>query len=233
LGVFAVAVSFSHTMDFVRQHGQTEQWIVVGTACTVVLLTLQSGLETYRDSRAGRGRGVPAYLLALGVGVELYANASTAPGDWLARGVAAWPVPVAAAALYLWTRRLQHSAEAAEQTLLLVDVEHQDVEPVAPPAVEDDQEHEDEQRKFEEDEHDRTNDEDQEEGTAKERVLRLLDVVRDVEDAPGPTELALQAGCSKQYAAEVVKGWKKEREAAATAGQTALDWERIPAGASA
>lgn len=115
LGGFALAVSFSHTMTFVREHGQRQGWVVVGTAVTVVLLTVQAGLETYRDSRAGRGRGWPAALLALAVVAELYANASTASASWSARLVAAWPVLVAAAALALWTRRLQHAAEAADK----------------------------------------------------------------------------------------------------------------------
>lgn len=111
LGGFAIAVSFSHTMDFVRAHGQTKDWIVVGTACTVVGLTIQSGMEVWRDRRDGRETGWPAALLTIGVLVELWANAAPAEG-YMDKVVAAWPVPVAAAALHIWTRRLAAYAAA-------------------------------------------------------------------------------------------------------------------------
>ncbi len=113
LGGFAIAVSFSHTMDFVRAHGQTKDWIVVGTACTVVGLTIQSGMEVWRDRRDGRETGWPAALLTVGVVVELWANAAPAEGI-MDKVVAAWPVPVAAAALHIWTRRLGAYAAAEE-----------------------------------------------------------------------------------------------------------------------
>ncbi|MFE7413157.1 hypothetical protein [Streptomyces laurentii] len=224
LGAFAVAVSFSHTMDFVRQHGQSERWIVVGTACTVVLLTLQAGLETFRDSRAGRGRGWPALLLAVGVGVELYANMSTAPGDVLSRAVAGWPVPVAAAALALWTRRLQHAAEAAEQAPAAAvepsAAEHQDDDDQGDEVEHQDVDQDDDQG--DEVEHQGDDQDDAEQGTSKERILRLL---RDADAVPGPTEVALHVGCTKQYASEVIRAWKKEQEEQEPIkGQTALDW---------
>lgn len=111
LGAFAVAVSFSHTMDFVRLHGQPHRWIVTGTACTVVGLTVQSGMEVWRDRRDGRTAKGSALLLAVGVAVELVANAAPAHGA-VNRFVAAWPVLVAAAALHLWTRRLTFAAAA-------------------------------------------------------------------------------------------------------------------------
>lgn len=112
LGGYAIAVSFAHTMQFIRDHGQNAGWIVVGTACTVVGLTIQSALEVYRDSRDDRPLGAPVALLCVGVAVELTANASTAPGGITNRIVAAWPVLVAAAALHTWTRRLAHYAAA-------------------------------------------------------------------------------------------------------------------------
>lgn len=193
LGLFAVAVSFSHTMTFVQAHGQDKPWIVVGTACTVVLLTVQAGLETFRDSRAGRGRGWPAVLLAVGVGVELYANMSTVGGGLLNRFVAGWPVPVAAAALALWTRRLQHAAEAEQlqQPGPLLD-EHQ--EELADEWAPDDDDQDD----------------DQEQGTVKERILQLLKTTSP-EDVPGPTEVALHVGCTKQYASAVIQEWKRDQ----------------------
>lgn len=113
LGGFAIAVSFSHTMDFVREHGQSQRWIVVGTACTVVGLTIQSGMEVWRDRRDNRATGWPAALLTIGVLVELTANAAPAEGI-VNKVVAAWPVPVAAAALHMWTRRLAAYAAAEE-----------------------------------------------------------------------------------------------------------------------
>jgi hypothetical protein len=224
LGGYAIAVSFSHTMTFVREHGQTEDWIVIGTACTVVLLTLQSGMETFRDSRAARGRGWPAVLLTVGVGVEFYANISTAPDDFLSRAVAGWPVLVAAAALGLFTRRLQHAAEAAEQTLLLVDAERHLLDIEHPADQDDTHGHDvDEQDDDQEQEHDRTNDEEADQGTLKERVLRLL---HDADNVPGPTEVARQVGCTKQYASEVIRAWRDEQP---IRGQQTLDWERVPA----
>lgn len=120
LGAFAIAVSFSHTMDFVRAHGQSQRWIVVGTACTVVGLTVQSGMEVWRDRRDGRPAGWPAALLTVGVVVELFANAYGAQGA-LDKVVAAWPVPVAAAALHIWTRRLASYAAAEEGQPLVGD----------------------------------------------------------------------------------------------------------------
>jgi hypothetical protein len=202
LGTFAVAVSFSHTMTFIRAHGQTQGWIVVGTACTVVLLTLQAGMEHFRDARAARGRGWPAVLLAVGVGVELYANMSTAGGPFLNKVVAGWPVPIAAAALALWTRRLQHAAEAeaeAEREQLQPLLEYGQ-EQAAPPADED-QEQDD----------DRGDDQEQEQGTVKERILYLLQTTP-ADEVPGPTEVALQIGCTKQYASTVITTWQRERE---------------------
>ncbi|MBZ3696038.1 hypothetical protein, partial [Phyllobacterium calauticae] len=78
LAGFAIAVSFDHTMDFVRSHGQVKDWIVIGTACTVVGLTIQSGMEVWRDRRDGRPAGWPGSLLAVGLAVELVANATSA-----------------------------------------------------------------------------------------------------------------------------------------------------------
>lgn len=192
LGSFAIAVSFQHVMDFVREHGQHTTWVVVGTAVTVVALTLQAGLETYRDSRAGRGRGGPALLLGVAVVAELYANASTAPGGMLNRLVAAWPVLVAAAALALWTRRLQHAAEADERagktmTALLWDE-------VPAPVPPDDEELADT-------------------STARERVLDILTrAARTGDEVPGPTELGRRASCSKQYASSVLSEWRSRPE---------------------
>ncbi|MFD9053299.1 hypothetical protein [Streptomyces zaomyceticus] len=226
LGAFAVAVSFSHTKTFVREHGQTTEWIVVGTACTVVLLTLQSGMETFRDSRAGRGRGWPAVLLAVGVGVELYANMATAEGGLLNKAVAGWPVPVAAAALALFTRRLQHAAEAAEQALLLAPAERPrpPVEQLPVPPVERAAEHPPIEDDDQEQEHDQEQEDDQE-GTVKDRVLRLL---RESDDVPGPTEVARKIGCTRQYAHEVIRAWREDQP---IQGQQTLDWERTAVGA--
>lgn len=125
LVTFAVAVSFAHVMQFIRDHGQHVPWVVVGTASTVVGLTALGGIEVWRDSRARRKRGAPALLLAVGIAVELGANMATAPGSYIDRGVAGWPVGVAAAGVYLVTRRLQHAAEAAER----VQLQHDEPEP--------------------------------------------------------------------------------------------------------
>lgn len=199
LGGFAIAVSFAHTEAFVRAHGQHQGWIVVGTALTVVGLSVQAGMEVYRDGRAGRGRGWPAVLLSVGVVVELVANASTVHGGGVvARVVAAWPVPVAAAALGLWTRRLQHAAEAAER----VPAPAPEPEPL---------------RYVREEEHDQ----DEElpapeqlrplvvaghDGMSKrDRILAFLD---QSDHVPGPTDMGELVGCSKQYAATVIDEWR-------------------------
>jgi hypothetical protein len=219
LGGFALAVSFSHTMRFVHDHGQRQGWVVVGTALTVVGLTVQAGLETYRDSRAGRGRGWPALLLAVAVVAELYANASTATGGKVARLVAAWPVLVAAAALALWTRRLQHAAEAAEVAgdtvaAMLWDVPQEDRAALAEQLragqlVEqnDDQEDEDEPGRGDQLAAART------QGTARDRALRILDrTSAEGGELPGPTELGQLVRCSKQYAGQVITEWKARPE---------------------
>lgn len=218
LGGFALAVSFSHTMQFVHDHGQRKGWVVVGTALTVVGLTVQAGLETYRDSRAGRGRGWPAALLALAICAELYANASTATGGRVARLVAAWPVLVAAAALALWTRRLQHAAEAAEavahrspsfaatamgtggqEPLLLDEEEDQEQEEPAP---------------------DPLADELAELRTARERALLILARANPAE-LPAAPELGERAGCSRQHAYTVLQEWRDRPEN--QPGQASLD----------
>lgn len=115
LGGFAISVSYSHTSEFIRTHGQHQPWIIYGTAATVVGLTVQSGMEVWRDRRDGRRTGWPAGLLGVGVLVELTANASTAHGI-TNQVVAAWPVPVAAAALHIWTRRLAAYATAEDES---------------------------------------------------------------------------------------------------------------------
>lgn len=218
LGGFALAVSFSHTMRFVHDHGQRQGWVVVGTALTVVGLTVQAGLETYRDSRAGRGRGWPALLLAVAVVAELYANASTAHGGRLAALVAAWPVLVAAAALALWTRRLQHAAEAAEVSgdtvaAMVWDIPKEDRAALAEqlqgsqlPEQDDDQEH-DEPGRGDQLAAART------QGTARDRALRILDrTAAEGGELPGPTELGQLVRCSKQYAGQVITEWKARPE---------------------
>jgi hypothetical protein len=199
LGAFAIGVSFSHTMDFIRAHGQTRGWIVVGTACTVVGLTVQSGMEVWRDRRDRRPAGWPAALLAVGVVVELAANAATAAGS-MNRVVAAWPVPVAAAALHLWTRRLSFAAAA----------EYSSVAPeVVPPAlpldvVDEHQDDVDDDQGDVVDEHQDDVDElpvdlaayrDPAGGTVKERGAALLKVYPDL----SADEIARVVGCTPRY----------------------------------
>jgi hypothetical protein len=227
LGGFAIAVSFSHTMQFVREHGQRQTWVIVGTAVTVVCLTVQAGLETYRDSRAGRGRGWPAVLLALAVIAELYANASTASGGKMARLVAAWPVLVAAAALALWTRRLQHAAEAAERagdtvSAILWDVPREDRAALA------EQLHDEGQ----DDEPDPIAEKLAALPTAKDRGLFVLSAVSALgEPVPTAAELAERIGCTRQHAYTVLAEWQARPEN--QPGQGSLDIPGVLAAAAA
>lgn len=235
LGGFALAVSFRHTMTFVRAHGQAQTWVVVGTALTVVGLTVQAGLETYRDSRAGRGRGWPAVLLGVAVVAELYANAATADGGTMARLVAAWPVLVAAAALALWTRRLQHAAEAAEYAgstvaTMLWDVPEQE-RPAAAAAYRE-QLHEDEDQEDDELPAAASVDQLAEAKTAKDRAAAILAGYSSTgRELPGPTELARLVRCSKQYAGSLLNDWQDRPEN--HPGQTSLIEPRTLAAAAA
>lgn len=235
LGGFALAVSFRHTMTFVRAHGQSQTWVVVGTALTVVGLTVQAGLETYRDSRAGRGRGWPAVLLGVAVVAELYANAATADGGKMARLVAAWPVLVAAAALALWTRRLQHAAEAAEVAGATVAAALWEIpaeERPAAAAAYREQLHEDEDQEHEEPPAEEFADQLAAASTARERVLVILNGYSSMgRELPGPTELGDRARCTKQHAGSVLADWKARPEN--HAGQSALDISGALAAAAA
>lgn len=217
LGGFAIAVSFSHTMVFVRAHGQSQGWVVYGTALTVVGVTVQSGMEVHRDSRYGRGRGWPAVLLAVGVVVELYANASTAGGPFMNRVVAAWPVLVAAAALALWTRRLQHAAEAADlagdtvaATLWEIPAERRPAAAAAYLEHNDDQDQDDDQ---DDDEPDPLADELAALPTAKDRGLFVLSALSAMgEPVPSAAALAERIGCTRQHAHSVLNEWQARPE---------------------
>jgi hypothetical protein len=113
-------------------------------------------------------------------------------------------VLVAAAALWLWTRRLQHAAEAAEQAgdtvaAMLWDVPQEDRRAVATT-------HREVLEQLHGQEHDDTS-------TARERVLEILSRARQSGNSlPGPTELGRLAGCSKQYAHGVRQEWQARPE---------------------
>jgi hypothetical protein len=192
LACFGVAVSFRHTMAFIAAHGQHTGWIIVGTACTVVLVTLQSAIEIWRDSRAGRGRGAPVLIFSVGVVVELAANASTATGGGLNAVVAAWPVPVAATAVWLWTRRLQHAAEAAERAAL-AEIDQAPAEAAGPAPLDPEP-------------HAAPLDLDQVEPTTiKERAFAALAAAERPLTAP---ELADAVGADRRYAWRLLQEWE-------------------------
>jgi hypothetical protein len=219
LGAFAISVSFSHTMDFIRAHGQTRGWIVVGTACTVVGLTVQSGMEVWRDRRDRRPAGWPAALLAVGVVVELAANAATAAGG-MNRVVAAWPVPVAAAALHLWTRRLSFAA-AAEYSSIGVQVTTTPVPEGLPAVVVDEhQDDVDDDQGADVDEHQAAVDElpvdlsayrDPAGGTVKERGAALLKAHPNL----SADEIARVLDCTTRYGRMI----RQEADSAAAAAE--------------